>query len=61
MRSLSWAVFKQTNARRPVISAQGGVGTGLYPEPHGATDLPQAFSPIIQSAFPLSPEEKKGH
>ena len=52
--------FKQTDARRSVISAQSEVGARLYPEPKGATDRPQAFSPHVQSASPGPPKRRKG-
>ena len=44
--------FKQTDARRSLISAQSEVGARLYPEPECATDRPQAFFPHVQSASP---------
>ena len=52
--------FKQTDARRSLISAQSEVGARLYPEPEGATDRPQAFFPHVQSASPGPLKRRKG-
>ena len=52
--------FKQTDARRSLISAQSEVGARLYPEPKGTTDRPQAFFPHVQSASPGPLKRRKG-